>query len=64
MSDLQQLASHMTEKFYLKNKFILCPELENVLRTFARERFFITLIFKPLNNCVSRALKDNNGFTC
>ena len=38
--------------------------LENVLRTFARERFFITLIFKPLNSCVSRALKDNNGFTC
>jgi hypothetical protein len=40
------------------------PRFEINLRMFIRERLFITLLFKALASCVSRALKDNNGFTC
>jgi hypothetical protein len=63
-TDLLQAVITRDCPFLLEEQVHHLPRFEINLRTFIRERFFITLLFKSLDSCVSRALKDNNGFTC
>ena len=63
-TDLLQAVNTRDCSFILEEQVHPLPRFEIIPRTFMRESFFITFLFKLLDSCASRALKDNNGFTC